>query len=73
MSLLCHLFGHKRSGSRAAFDDLHQCWVSDCKRCFTVLIREGPRNWNEAPVESAPLVHAEDRALHSVGFTIFAH
>lgn len=58
MSLLCAVFPHKRSASRATFDRVHQIWVSECRRCFTVLVRDGPGDWREAPFEaSGPKSH----------------
>jgi hypothetical protein len=70
MSLLCRVFHHKRSRSRASFDDVHECWVSECKRCFTVLVREGPGDWREAPPEPPRLRTEEPRILNSTSFTI---
>jgi hypothetical protein len=49
MSLLCQLLGHRRSRSRATFDDKRQQWVSDCRRCATILLRESDGKWIPAP------------------------
>ncbi|GAA3897255.1 hypothetical protein GCM10022276_15320 [Sphingomonas limnosediminicola] len=54
MTLRCHLFGHVRSASRAAFDEKHQFWISDCKRCHILLVREQDGKW-------APLPRQPDR------------
>jgi len=72
MSLLCHLFSHKRSRSRATFDEINRCWVSECKRCYAVLVRERPGDWREAPPEPLPLVGPGTRTLRSCSFTILA-
>lgn len=61
MTLRCHLFGHRRSASRASFDDLNRCWVSDCKRCHAVLVRERPGQWCEAPLELPPILSRSQR------------
>jgi hypothetical protein len=50
MAIRCHLFGHRRSASRAAFDDKHQRWFSDCKRCHVLLVREPDGKWRPAPL-----------------------
>jgi len=47
MSLLCRLFDHKRSASRATFDDVDRRWISECKRCYAILVRDGPGEWRE--------------------------
>lgn len=49
MSLVCRLMGHRRSRSRATFDDKRQQWVSDCRRCATILVRERDGRWVPAP------------------------
>lgn len=49
MSLVCSLMGHRRSRSRATFDDKRQQWVSDCRRCATILVRERDGRWVPAP------------------------
>ena len=70
MSLLCHLFDHKRSAILADFDHVHRCWVSECERCFAVLVREGPGDWREAPLGPPPLRAPDPRSLNSNSFTI---
>lgn len=52
MSLVCQFFGHRRSRSRATFDEKRQQWVSDCRRCATILARERDGRW--VPVPPAP-------------------
>lgn len=52
MSLVCHFLGHRRSRSRATFDEKRQQWVSDCRRCATILAREEDGRW--VPVPRAP-------------------
>lgn len=49
MSLRCHFFGHRRSRSRATFDEKHQHWISECKRCCTPLVRQPDGTWEAAP------------------------
>lgn len=70
MSLLCHVFDHKRSSSRASFDHVNQCWVSECKRCLAVLVRDGPGEWREAPAEPPASLHSYGAGVRSVGFTL---
>ena len=70
MSLLCRLFDHKRSSSRASFDEVNQCWVSECKRCLAILVREGPGDWREAGPEPQSAAKAIAGVLHSARFTI---
>src|SRR5437899_3159674 len=66
------MFDHKRSSSRATFDQVHQCWVSECKRCFKVLVRQEPGEWREAPADVPPRLLSEDLSVRSAKFTIFA-
>jgi hypothetical protein len=49
MTLRCHFFDHRRSASRATFDDKHQYWISDCKRCHILLMREADGKWRPLP------------------------
>lgn len=49
MTLRCHLFGHRRSRSRATFDEKHGRWISECKRCFVPLVRAPNKTWHPAP------------------------
>ena len=72
MSLLCHLFDHKRSASLADFDHVHRCWVSECERCFAILVREGPGDWREVVFDEPASRPACAGSLSSVGFTIVA-
>lgn len=48
MTLRCLLFGHRRSRSRATFDEKRQVWVSECKRCITPLERGEDGAWQPA-------------------------
>ena len=49
MTLRCLIFGHRRSRSRATFDEKHQRWFSDCRRCHILLVREPDGAWHPAP------------------------
>jgi len=49
MTLRCHFLGHRRSASRATFDDKHQHWISECKRCHVLLMREPDGKWTPLP------------------------
>jgi hypothetical protein len=49
MTLRCLIFGHRRSRSRATFDEKHQHWLSDCRRCHILLVREPDGKWRPAP------------------------
>ena len=60
MTLRCLLFGHRRSRSRATFDEKRQVWVSECKRCITPLERDPDGKW----VPASPL--ATDTKLEPV-------
>lgn len=55
MTLRCLIFGHRRSRSRATFDDKHQHWISDCKRCHVLLVREAEGVWKPAPPQPEKL------------------
>ena len=59
MSLVCSLMGHRRSRSRATFDDKRQQWVSDCRRCATILVRESDGRWVPAPPTPDKLLSIE--------------
>src|SRR4051812_1481767 len=37
MTLRCHFLGHRRSASRAGFDEKRGYWISNCKRCHILL------------------------------------
>lgn len=45
MTLRCVLFGHRRSRSRATYDETRGRWISVCKRCHVMLEREDHRDW----------------------------
>lgn len=49
MTLRCILFGHRRSRSRATFDEKHGRWISECRRCRVPLERESDGIWRIAP------------------------
>jgi hypothetical protein len=49
MTLRCLIFGHRRSRSRATFDEKHHHWLSDCRRCHILLVREADGRWRPAP------------------------
>jgi hypothetical protein len=69
MSLLCHVFDHKRSSARASFDRVNRCWVSDCKRCCAILVRERPGEWREVLFDQSPQ-HDAHRCVSSINFTL---
>src|SRR5690349_25066873 len=71
MGFLCHVFDHKRSASLADFDYVHRCWVSECERCFAILVREGPGDWREVVFDEPAAKPARVGSLNSAGFTIF--
>lgn len=52
MTLRCLLLGHRRSRSCASYDEKHARWISECKRCHVMMVREG-ETWREL---SAPPV-----------------
>ena len=66
MTLRCILFGHLRSRSRAAFDDKNNRWLSPCKRCRTLLVREAPGRWRPLPPQSQDAVPAEAEAAETI-------
>lgn len=45
MTLRCLLFGHRRSRSRATYDEKRGRWISACKRCHVLLEREDHHDW----------------------------
>ena len=49
MTLRCLLLGHRRSRSCASYDEKHALWISECKRCHVLLIRERGGHWRELP------------------------
>lgn len=70
MTVRCYILGHKRSRSRAWFDDKLRCWFSDCKRCRTLLRRQDDGAWQAEPprrLRSAPCATV---SLDSRSFTI---
>ena len=69
MTLRCHVLGHKRSRSRAFYDDRNACWLSDCKRCNTPLVREWYGEWHAGQPQQRPLPLAF-ASLRSRSFTI---
>ena len=68
MTLRCLLLGHRRSRSRATFDEKHQRWFSECKRCCVPLVREADGSWSPGPPPAdklepvAPAADAQDGA-----------
>ena len=46
MTLRCLLFGHRRSRSRATFDEKLGRWTSECKRCCIPMMREADGTWH---------------------------
>lgn len=66
MTLRCILFGHLRSRSRAAFDDKNNRWLSPCKRCRTLLVREAPGRWRPLLPQSRDAVPAEAEAAETI-------
>ena len=73
MTLRCLIFGHRRSRSRATFDDKHQHWISDCKRCHVLLLRGADGTWRPAPPQPeklepiAPTPDTEDGSSEEEG------
>lgn len=63
MSLVCQFLGHRRSRSRATFDEKRQQWVSDCRRCATILARERDGRWVPVPPAPDRLVPIEPPAV----------
>jgi hypothetical protein len=43
--IFCWILGHRRSRSRAWFDDRLGLWRSYCRRCGTPLLREKEGKW----------------------------
>lgn len=70
MSLRCHLLGHKRSRSKATFDEKHACWFSECRRCQTMLAKEWHGDWHVVPVPPRQLSPLPSASLASRSFTI---
>lgn len=76
MTLRCLLLGHRRSRSCASFDEKRGRWISECKRCHVLLVREG-EDWREMPCPTVKLVPVERKtkasgpAGSSVGETPF--
>jgi len=62
MTLRCILFGHLRSRSRASFDDKNNRWLSPCKRCRILLVREAPGRWRPLPQQSPDHAPAAEEA-----------
>ena len=70
MTLRCNLLGHRRSASRATFDEKNERWLSECKRCHILLVRGPDGNWTPLPPqpdrleplprEEAPMPAAEE-------------
>jgi hypothetical protein len=48
MSLMCKLFGHKRSARQARFNSDTLQWESLCKRCQEPLFRVEHGDWRPA-------------------------
>ena len=53
MTLRCHFFGHRRSRSRATYDEKRGRWITECKRCFVLLERQPDGTWNPVPSPAA--------------------
>lgn len=70
MTLRCHVLGHKRSRSRAYYDDKNACWFSECKRCHKPLVREWHGEWHAMLPESHSLIPRSSASLRSRSFTI---
>ena len=49
MSLMCRIFGHKRSGSKAKLNSKTMNWESICKRCGEPLVRFEHGDWRPKP------------------------
>ena len=56
MTLRCVLSGHRRSRSRATFDEKRGQWISQCKRCHAMLVREADGTWQPLHVTAGKLV-----------------
>lgn len=54
--LLCRVRPHRRSGSKATYDEKHGRWFSECRRCHIMLMREPDGRWVPAPPPPAKLV-----------------
>ena len=65
MTLRCLLFGHLRSRSRATFDEKHRRWLSECKRCHVLMVREPDGKWREIPSPIGKLVPIERESEES--------
>lgn len=52
-TILCRLFGHRRSGV-LAFTDGDGVWKSRCKRCGTNMVRIKRRRWIAAVLSEPP-------------------
>ena len=44
MKLMCKLLGHRRSRRDAR--RIEQQWISYCRRCGCLMIREAPASWS---------------------------
>ena len=52
MSLVCRIFGHKRSASKAKLNFTTGVWESFCRRCNEPLVRFNRDDWR--PAERVP-------------------
>ena len=59
MTLRCLMFGHRRSRSRATFDEKHKHWMTECKRCHILLVRGPDGKWRPLPPQPTKLVPIE--------------
>lgn len=55
MTLRCNFLGHRRSASRATFDERNERWLSECKRCHILLVRDADGNWTPLPPQPSKL------------------
>ena len=60
MTLRCILLGHRRSRSCASYDEKHARWISECKRCHVMMVREG-ETWRELSVPPVGKLVAVER------------
>lgn len=61
MTLRCILLGHRRSRSCASYDEKHARWISECKRCHVMMLREGD-TWREFPAPPVGKLVAIERS-----------
>ncbi|HET7709277.1 MAG TPA: hypothetical protein VFK50_07070 [Sphingomicrobium sp.] len=60
-SLLCKLLGHRRSRRDARRIDAR--WISYCRRCGSLMVREAPRRWSAVIfVDGVPVERIDEGA-----------